>query len=160
MVTVEKDNAFFCPFGAFEQTLTCTKAQHQPDRSNHYDEKIKAYRNSVCDKLAFAIQRLNRRKNLTQYLLVHWFSTQIYLCGFGRPGVNVVNSIEHHVLSMLLGPNDKFVDGVMQVPMKLMLHLIHCLIYFLDCLNMSETTVFNCFECEDLLRPRKQTIHL
>ena len=159
MVTVEKDIAFFVLSVRLNKRLLAQRRNISQTEVIITTKRIKAYRNSVCDKLAFAIQRLNRRKNLTQYLLVHWFSTQIYLCGFGRPGVNVVNSIEHHVLSMLLGPNDKF-DGVMQVPMKLMLHLIHCLIYFLDCLNMSETTVFNCFECEDLLRPRKQTIHL
>ena len=49
-------------------------------------KRIKAYRNSVCDKLAFAIQRLNRRKNLTQNLLVHWFSTQIYLKTYWSTG--------------------------------------------------------------------------
>ena len=70
-----------------------------------FSHKLKRiYHSVICDKMQFAIERLNRKKLLNPYQLMHWICSQMHLLEFSGPNLNVVNMFNNHLLAMLFGP--------------------------------------------------------
>jgi hypothetical protein len=71
---------------------------------SHKPKRI--YHSVICDKMQFAIERLNRKKLLNPYQLMHWICSQMHLLEFGGACINVVNMFQYHnnLLAMLFGP--------------------------------------------------------